>query len=90
VASYGSHVFHLFVIRHPQRDALAKHLADLGIQTVIHYPIPPHRQQAYPELHGLSLPITEALHHEVLSLPISPVLRWVQVEQIVSELKQFN
>ena len=64
--------WHLFVVRSPQRDQLAEHLKQQGIQTMIHYPIPPHRQQAYPELHHLSLQITETIHREVLSLPVSP------------------
>ena len=73
VADYGEHVWHLFVIRHHKRDVLAEDLAAQSIQTVIHYPLPPHQQEAYPEFSGLSLPITEMIHREVLSLPISPV-----------------
>ena len=69
-----SHVWHLFVIRHPNRDALQKYLTENGIQTLIHYPIPPHKQMAYKEWNDLSLPITEKIHNEVLSLPISPVM----------------
>lgn len=86
VAAYGSHVWHLFVIRHPNRDALAKHLSHHGIQTMIHYPIPPHRQPAYPEFHHLDLPITEAIHKEVLSLPISPVISIPAIDRVVAEL----
>ena len=88
VAPYGSHVFHLFVIRHPQRDALAKHLLEQGIQTVIHYPVPPHQQEAYPELYYLSLPTTEAIHREVLSLPISPVMELDEVRKVVEASNQ--
>jgi dTDP-4-amino-4,6-dideoxygalactose transaminase len=88
VAAYGSPVWHLFVIRHPQRDALAKHLAEQGIQTMIHYPIPPHHQPAYPEFHHLKLPITEAIHREVLSLPISPVLDAASVDAILGAIKE--
>jgi dTDP-4-amino-4,6-dideoxygalactose transaminase len=73
VADYGSHAWHLYVVRHPKRDALAEHLKQQGVQTMIHYPKPPHQQKGYPELHGLSLPITESIHREVLSLPMSPV-----------------
>ena len=83
VADYGEHGWHLFVIRHPDRDSLAKRLADEGIQTVIHYPVPPHRQSAYSEFHGLSLPITEAIHREVLSLPISPVQTELESAMVV-------
>jgi len=82
VADYGTHAWHLFVVRTQQRDALAKHLKQQGIQTVIHYPIPPHHQAAYPEFAGYSLPVTEAIHQEVLSLPISPVMRREEVERV--------
>lgn len=70
----NSHVWHLFVIRHPQRNELQKYLSEQGIQTLIHYPTPPHKQPCYYEFSTLSLPITEQIHQEVLSLPISPVL----------------
>jgi dTDP-4-amino-4,6-dideoxygalactose transaminase len=77
------HVWHLFVIRSGQRDALQKKLLEHGIQTQIHYPIPPHRQQAYPSLHHYSLPVTEAIHREVLSLPISPMMTDEQVRGVI-------
>ncbi len=89
VADYGEHVWHLFVIRHPKRDALARHLAEQGIQTVIHYPIPPHRQQAYPEFQTLSLPFTEAIHREVLSLPISPVIESAATQSVANNIIAF-
>lgn len=87
VADYGSPVWHLFVIRHPERDELVKHMAERGIQTMIHYPIPPHQQEAYSELHGLSLPLTESLHREVLSLPISPILDPAEMCTVVEAFK---
>ena len=90
VADYGIPAWHLFVIRHPKRDELAEHLKEAGIQTVIHYPIPPHHQTAYPELSGQSLPRTEAIHQEVLSLPISPVMTLVDVDQVTSVLCRFG
>ena len=68
------HVWHLFVIRTSQRATLQQHLAAQGIQTLIHYPIPPHQQQAYQEWSGQSYPLTEAMHEEVLSLPMGPTL----------------
>ncbi len=77
-----SHAWHLFVIRSKERDQLAEHLKQQGIQTMIHYPIPPHHQQAYPELSGQSLPLTETIHREVLSLPISPCLNLKCVQSI--------
>jgi dTDP-4-amino-4,6-dideoxygalactose transaminase len=89
-ANGKEHVWHLFVIRTPERDRLQQHLADNGIQTLIHYPIPIHHQEAYKELSHLSLPITEAIHKEVLSLPISPVLTHEEVEEIVEALNSFK
>lgn len=83
------HVFHIFVIRHPRRDELQKHLADNGIQTLIHYPIPPHKQLAYKEWNNLIFPITEKIHNEVLSLPISPLLTQKESEKITSTLNAF-
>jgi dTDP-4-amino-4,6-dideoxygalactose transaminase len=90
VAPYGSHAWHLFVIRHPERDAIAEHLKQQGIQTMIHYPIPPNQQQAYPELSGQSFPLTEAIHREVLSLPLSPVISPSAVDQVVGEINRFS
>jgi dTDP-4-amino-4,6-dideoxygalactose transaminase len=83
------HVWHLFVIRTIERQRLSDYLKNKGIQTIIHYPIPPHKQKAYPELNGLSLKITEQVHQEVLSLPISPVLSLEDAKQIVNELNNY-
>lgn len=85
-----NHVWHLFVIRTADRDKLKHYLADNGIQTLIHYPIPPHKQEAYPQLKGLSLPITELIHREVLSLPISPVLTADEVQKVVDTLNNYR
>lgn len=81
-------VWHLFVVRHPQRDDLAARLAERGIHTVIHYPVAPHRQPAYASL-GLttgSLPIAEALQDQVLSLPIGPTMDDAEVQRVISAL----
>ncbi|MDB4360782.1 DegT/DnrJ/EryC1/StrS family aminotransferase [Akkermansiaceae bacterium] len=86
VADYGTPAWHLFVVRTPKRDELAVFLGKKEIQTVVHYPIPPHRQKAYPELSGLLLPKTEAIHREVVSLPISPVLDAGEVSRIMTEV----
>ena len=83
------HVFHLFVILCKKRDQLQQYLNDNDIQTVIHYPIPPHRQKAYQEWNELSLPITEQIHDEVLSLPISPVMEMKEIETVVDVLNKF-
>lgn len=88
-ATTESHVWHLFVIRTAKRAALQQYLTDNGIQTLIHYPIPPHKQQAYQELNFLSLPITEKIHDEVLSLPISPVLTKKEVQKVVETINLF-
>lgn len=85
-----AHVWHLFVIRTPERDRLQKYLKDNGVETLIHYPVPPHRQEAYKEYAHLSLPITEAMHREVLSLPISPVLTDEETATIVKLINEFK
>ena len=87
---YLSHVWHLFVIRTKNRDKLQKYLIENGIQTLIHYPIPPHKQKAYKEWRELNLPITEQLHNEVLSLPFSPVMGESEKQTVVEILNQFN
>ena len=85
-----SHVYHLFVIRCSKRYELQKYLMDLGIQTLIHYPIAPHNQNCYKQYEGLKLPITDKIHNEVLSLPISPVLDEKEIETIVEALNKFT
>ena len=84
-----SHVFHLFVIRTESREHLQQYLLENGIQTVIHYPIPPHQQKAFDFWNHLTFPITEKIHKEVLSLPMSPVLTSDEVSFIVSILNQY-
>ncbi|RTZ00914.1 DegT/DnrJ/EryC1/StrS family aminotransferase [Flavobacterium sp. RSP49] len=79
-----NHVWHLFVVRTENRDVLQSYLTENGIQTAIHYPIPPHKQAAYKELNHLSYPITEKIHNEVLSLPISPVLTDEEVSLVIN------
>jgi len=84
-----NNVFHLFVIRTENRDHLQQYLLENGIQTMVHYPIPPHYQKAFKEWNHLSFPITEKIHKEVLSLPISPVLTHDEVDFVVSILNQY-
>ncbi|MFP9098286.1 DegT/DnrJ/EryC1/StrS family aminotransferase [Flavobacterium sp. RHBU_24] len=84
------HVWHLFVIRIAERDRLQKYLIKNSIQTLIHYPIPLYKQEAYKEFAHLDFPVTEAIHHEVLSLPISPVLMDEEVKTIVEVLNDFK
>ncbi len=83
-------VWHQFIIRCTDRDALQQYLLEAGIQTGIHYPIPPHKQQAYKELESLSLPVTEQIHREVLSLPISPALTEDQVILVINTINEFR
>ena len=83
-------VWHLFVIRHQQRDKLQKYLAENNVQTLIHYPIPPHRQLAYREWNNLSFPVTEKISKEVLSLPISSVMTDVEVEKLIQCISIFK
>ncbi|MCS4101413.1 DegT/DnrJ/EryC1/StrS family aminotransferase [Salinibacter ruber] len=88
VTAVDSHVWHLFVVRHPDRDALRQYLEDEGVDTIIHYPIPPHEQEAYSEWEDRSLPITERIHEEVLSLPMGPHLseeEAVTVSELVNQ-----
>ncbi|KLT70164.1 DegT/DnrJ/EryC1/StrS family aminotransferase [Flavobacterium sp. ABG] len=85
----NDHVFHLFVIRTGNRENLQEYLILNNIQTVIHYPIPPHQQQAFPNWNQLSFPITEKIHDEVLSLPMSPVLTELEVDFIVEVLNKY-
>lgn len=83
------HVWHLFVIRTKNREALQKYLSENGLQTLIHYPIPPHKQQTYRDLNALSLPITEQIHKEVLSLPISPVMTDEEVSKVIKLINMY-
>jgi len=78
-----NHVWHLFIIRTSNRDNLHTYLNENGIQTQIHYPIPPHKQLAYKELNNMNLPVTEKIHCKVLSLPISPVMTTPEIAHVV-------
>ncbi|HQT58842.1 DegT/DnrJ/EryC1/StrS family aminotransferase [Daejeonella sp.] len=83
------HVWHLFVLRTKNRDNLQKYLYDRGIQTLIHYPIPPHKQKAYKDWNSKSYPISELLHSEVISLPISPVITLSECEFIIEACNSY-
>lgn len=85
-----SHVWHLFVIRTPKRDKLQKFLHEKEIQTIIHYPVSPHKQKAYHELNHLNLAITDKIHDEVLSLPISQVMNDSEVGQVIEMINNFS
>ncbi|MDE6265386.1 MAG: DegT/DnrJ/EryC1/StrS family aminotransferase [Paramuribaculum sp.] len=83
-APKGQNVFHLFPILTDYRDSLWKYLLHHGVETLIHYPIPPHRQKCYPKLNDCSFPVTEQIHSSELSLPVSPVLTCEEAHRIVS------
>ena len=84
-----SHVHHLFVIRAERREELRSYLEINGVQALIHYPIPPHKQNAYKEWNEMYLPITEKIHREVLSLPISPVMTEEEIDIIINLLNNY-
>ncbi|GAB1233418.1 DegT/DnrJ/EryC1/StrS family aminotransferase [Ferrigenium sp. UT4] len=86
----GSHVFHLYVVRTEEREALQAHLGAAGVQTLIHYPIPPHQQQAYRNWNKEHHPLTETIHKQVLSLPISPVMSHEQVNAVIEACNAFR
>lgn len=90
VTDRGQHVYHIFPIRCSRRDALQAFLESRGIQTLIHYPIPPHKQACYKEWHNLFLPITEQIHREELSLPLSPVMTREEIDQVIAAVNAFD
>lgn len=90
VADELAHVWHLFVVRCEQREALQQYLADHGIQTLIHYPIPPHKQQAYSEWNQQSKPLTEMIHQQVISLPLDPTMSDEAVNHVIHIINQFK
>ena len=87
--AHWSHVWHQFVVRHPKRDALQSHLEAAGIDTLVHYPIPPHLSGAYASL-GLDFPIAARLAREVLSLPIDPFLSEDEAGAVIAAVKSFR
>ena len=89
-AQNTEHVWHLFVIRCQQRDKLQEYLTANEVQTLIHYPIPPNKQLAFKEMNNLNYPITNLIHNEVLSLPISPITTEAEVLKIIIILNKFE
>jgi dTDP-4-amino-4,6-dideoxygalactose transaminase len=90
IADDTSHVWHLFVVRSEDRDRILRYLDNNGVQTLIHYPVPPHKQAAYREWNARSLPLTESMHHEVFSLPISPVIDAVSLQKVVDAVNGYT
>lgn len=89
VTDWNAHVFHIFTVLCEQRDELQKYLEDKGIGTNIHYPIPPHKQECYKEWNCMSLPVTERIHREELSLPMSPCLSDEQIQFVIDCVNNF-
>lgn len=85
-----SNVWHQFPIFCQQRDRLQQYLGDRGIQTLIHYPIPPHRQECFSQWNAMSLPVTEKIHAQELSLPISPVITDEEIDAIIKAVNSFS
>lgn len=85
-----SHVWHVFVVRVQNRKAFQEYLLTKEIQTLIHYPIPPHHQEAYREWRGQAYPISERIHKEILSLPISPVMSEEDIEKVVEAINAYS
>ncbi|MGC1183507.1 DegT/DnrJ/EryC1/StrS family aminotransferase [Legionella sp.] len=88
--NYEQHVWHLFVVRCAQREALQQHLNSAGVQTLIHYPIPPHKQEAYRIYNHLSYPLTERIHQEILSLPMGSTLSVDEAQQVIDICNSFE
>ena len=86
----AQNVYHIFPVFSERRDELQAYLTENGVQTLIHYPIPPHKQKCYSEWNGMELPITEKMHREELSLPISPVLTMEEARQVVELLNDWK
>lgn len=84
-----SHVWHLFVVRIAKRELFQQYLNEKNIQTVIHYPVPPHKQDAYHEWNQLSFPVTEKIHHEVISLPMYPCMEETAIQTIVERINSY-
>ena len=90
VEDYDSNVFHIFPVMCPRRNELQEYLTDNGVQTIIHYPVPPHKQECYREWNGLSFPVTEKIHNDELSLPISPVITDEEVGEVIRLVNAFK
>jgi len=90
VYDWNSHVFHIFPVRTKNRDKFQNYLLDSGIETLIHYPVPPHKQECYSEWNSLSFPITEKIHDEELSIPLNPVLDDESVSYIIDIINKYK
>lgn len=89
VKTIENHVFHLFVVKVENRKEFQEYLDENSIQTVIHYPIPPHKQPALKEFSHLKLPITEQIHEQIISIPISPVMEVSEINTVIDVLNKY-
>lgn len=89
ISDWNANVFHIFPVRCFSRDLFQQYLSDNGIHTVIHYPIPPHKQECFKEWNNLSYPITEKIHNEELSLPMSPTLAENEIQYIIEMINKW-
>ncbi|ARQ45825.1 DegT/DnrJ/EryC1/StrS family aminotransferase [Oxalobacter formigenes] len=85
-----SHVWHVFPVRVPNREQFQSYLAKNGIETLIHYPTAPHHQGCFKEWHHLSLPITEKIHREIISLPVSPVMTKDEIDKVIELVNDYD
>jgi dTDP-4-amino-4,6-dideoxygalactose transaminase len=90
IAQFNDHVFHLYVVRVQNRQAFQEHLKVAGVDTLVHYPIPPHKQMAYSTYGKLTLPLTEAIHQEVVSLPVGPTMDMSDVAKVIQAVNTFK
>ncbi|MDD2594411.1 MAG: DegT/DnrJ/EryC1/StrS family aminotransferase [Bacteroidales bacterium] len=90
IFDWNQHVFHIFPIRCRERDGLQNYLTDSEIQTIIHYPTPPHKQECYKQWNEMSLPVTEQIHEEELSLPMSPVMTREEIDTVITALNKWG
>jgi len=90
VGNWGTHVYHLYPVMHPKRDLLKQYLEERQVQTLIHYPVPPHKQNAFKAWNNLSFPVTEKIHANILSLPISPSHTVEEIHHVVETINSFN
>lgn len=90
VSDHNSHVWHLFVLRTSNRDKFQQFLTVNGVQSVIHYPVPPHKQSAYKSMNALNLPITEKIHETILSIPIDISMSDDDVKTVIDTCNRFN